>query len=411
MGINNSKRFILLLVSLLTGGIVGGCIWLILKIISAGTSFIWNFIPQNVHIPYYTLIVCLVGGVILGLLQMQFGPLPDELDTVMAKVKKDKFYPYNNLHLVAVCAVIPLIFGGSIGPEAGLTGVIVGLCYWLSTKLKRVRMDLSDLASIGVATTLGIIFGEPLFGIVQPIEKTTDSDEEALWPKSTKMATYIIAAFAGFGVYILLSNFFGGGLGLPRFSRGSTGKSELFFAIPIALIGCIGGYLFCLFNKGTEKFFSKFQTKKLRFVSCIIGAVCLGIMGTLLPLTMFSGEQQIETLQNHYLSYAPYILILSGIVKLLLTNICIKSGWRGGHFFPVIFCGVSIGYGVSMLLNTDIVFTVAVLSASLLGTTMRKPLAVTALLILCFPITIVPWMLVSAYLGSIVPLPKFLQQK
>lgn len=32
-----------------------------------------------------------------------------------------------------------------------------------------------------------------------------------------------------------------------------------------------------------------------------------------------------------------------------ITNICIQMGLKGGHFFPVIFSGVCLGYGLAML--------------------------------------------------------------
>lgn len=47
-----------------------------------------------------------------------------------------------------------------------------------------------------------------------------------------------------------------------------------------------------------------------------------------------------ELILETYAVYSPIILITIGLAKLLLTNICIKTGWKGGHFFPVIFCGI-----------------------------------------------------------------------
>ena len=102
------------------------------------------------------------------------------------------------------------------------------------------------------------------------------------------------------------------------------------------------------------------------------------------PLVMFSGEDSINEINSGIGEFAPWILIISGLLKLVITNVCIKSGWKGGHFFPVIFCGVSIGFGVALLMGLDTAFCAAVITAALLGVTMRKPLAVTVLLLLCF---------------------------
>ena len=86
-------------------------------------------------------------------------------------------------------------------------------------------------------------------------------------------------------------------------------------------------------------------------ITCLIGGLILGIFGIISPLTLFSGETNMELILETYAVYSPIILITIGLAKLLLTNICIKTGWKGGHFFPVIFCGIIIGCGFSLLFN------------------------------------------------------------
>ena len=110
-----------------------------------------------------------------------------------------------------------------------------------------------------------------------------------------------------------------------------------------------------------------------------------------------------EVLAETYLDYAPILLIGIGIVKIFLTNVCIESGWKGGHFFPVIFAGVSIGFGMGMLCSVEPVFAAAVVTAALLGYMMKKPVEVALLLMLCFPMDAIIWILVAAAVGAVVP--------
>lgn len=84
--------------------------------------------------------------------------IPDELDEVMKKVKKDKFYPYNRVLFLCISALLPLVFGGSIGPEAGLTGVIVGLCYWAGSHMKDAKSKIPELMEVGISATLSAVF-------------------------------------------------------------------------------------------------------------------------------------------------------------------------------------------------------------------------------------------------------------
>ena len=389
-----------------SGGIIAIIVWLFLKIMEFGIEFIWQDVPKWINIPFYPVIVCVIGGLILGVYQSKVGSYPEELEEVMAKIKKDKFYPYNNALLICLAALLPLLFGGSIGPEAGLTGVIAGLCYWAGDHMKYLKSKKNEIANIGLSATLGVVFGAPLFGLVAPVEERTDTNKETVIPKPSKIFSIIVAVLSAFGAFILLNSIFGGGLAMPRIDTAKITNAERLWGIPVALIGVAAGYLYLIFDKATKMFFTKFQSKFNIIFSTLLGGLILGIFGTYFPLTMFSGEHQITELTETYKEYTPWLLVAIGLIKLFVINICIKSGWRGGHFFPVIFCGISIGYGVAMLSGLDIPFCLAVVTAGLLGVIMRKPVAVSLLLLLCFPVRVIPWIMISALVGCIVPLGK-----
>ena len=115
---------------------------------------------------------------------------------------------------------------------------------------------------------------------------------------------------------------------------------------------------------------------------------------------MFSGETQMEVLAETYMEYTPILLIGMGIGQIFLTNVCIQSGWKGGHFFPVIFAGVSIGYGMGIFCSVEPVFAATVATSALLGYMMKKPVAVVLLSMLCFPIDAAVWSLLAAAAGA-----------
>lgn len=105
------------------------------------------------------------------------------------------------------------------------------------------------------------------------------------------------------------------------------------------------------------------------------------------------------------------LLFLTGVVKLVLINLCVNLGWRGGNIFPIIFAGVCIGYSLAMLTGAEPIFAVAVCVSALCGYIMRKPLTVIGVLLLCFPMTIIIPMATAAYVGSIVPVFGVLKKK
>ena len=396
----NSVLF--LLYTVILGAIVGAIIWGFLRVMSLGIEFIWGYVPAHIGFPLYTLCVCTVGGLLIGLYKRKFGDYPEELTVVMGQVKSAGRYPYRNVFSVLGAALFPLLIGASIGPEAGLTGVIAGLCSWVGDKLKRFNSEVQELTAIGMSATLGTIFRSPMFGFIEPIE----SDKDATLPKTSKIVLYFAAILSSFGAFVLLGRFFGGGAGIEGIEVEGVSTREYLFAVPLTLAGILGGYLYFAFKKLTNTLGGKL--KKYTILRATAGGLLLGIVGTFLPLTMFSGEHQIGEIMQDMTAIGAWMLILIAVVKLLLTNICIDSGLKGGHFFPVIFCGVAIGCAMSILCGINAGFAAAVVTTALVGHTMKKPLATVLLLMIIFPIRLIPIMLFAAAIAKFIPTPGLL---
>ena len=98
--------------------------------------------------------------------------------------------------------------------------------------------------------------------------------------------------------------------------------------------------------------------------------------------------------------------LLLDILVIILTNICIESGLKGGHFFPMIFAGVAVGYAFSMILGIDPIIAAATLSTAFLANIIKKPLATVLLLMIVFPANLIPIMLVAAVAGAFLSVPK-----
>ena len=223
-------------------------------------------------------------------------------------------------------------------------------------------------------------------------------------PKPLKIAIYLLSIAGALGVFTLLSTFVGGGLGLPRFSEMDVSARELLWMVPIMLIGACAGWFYHAFGAGVRWLSMRLGERPV--VKAVIAGVVLGGIGIFLPFTMFAGESQTEVLAAQWTGMSALVLLATGFLKVLSTQVCLGLGWRGGHFFPIIFSGISIGYACAGLMGVDPVFALCVCTAALLGVVMRQPLMVALLLILCFPVKAVVFMLVAACIGSVIPVPK-----
>ena len=391
-----------LLYTVILGAIVGMIVWGFLRVMNLGIFFFWDFLPSQFDFPLYTLCLCTAGGVLIGLWKRRFGDYPEELHIVVGTVKKTGRYPYHNVFSTLGSALFPLLIGASVGPEAGLTGVIAGLCSWVGDKLKRFRRELTELTAIGLSATLGTIFRSPMFGFMEPIE----SDKDTVLPKTSKIVLYFTAILSSFGVFILLNKLFGVSMGMESMEAEKQDLFSYLFAVPLTLIGIAAGYLFFIFQKLTSALKNKLE--KYVVLRAAVGGLLLGIAGTFLPLTMFSGEHQIGVVMEGMKDIGAVMLLVVAFIKLLLTNICIESGLKGGHFFPVIFCGVCIGCSVSLLSGVSAVFCAAVVTTALVGHTLKKPVATVLLLMIVFPPKLIPVMLFAAIAAKFIPTPKAL---
>lgn len=382
------------------GTAAGTLVWALLKIMASGTEMIWEWIPEKIHIPYYTVLVCTVGGAIIGIFRKLYGDYPEDMETVMGKVKKEKRYEYKNMLVMMIAALLPLLIGSSVGPEAGLTGIIVGLCYWAGENLKFAKQNTKEYSQIGAAVSLSVLFHAPLFGIFEVEEDPYMQMAEL--GKGSKIFIYGIALAAGTGSYAGLSALLGGGMsGFPSFDAVAVQRIDYVMMLVYMFCGCVLAY----FYETTHTVTGIIAGKIPGVVKEILAGLCLGVIGMLIPAVMFSGEEQMGVLMKEYAGYMAIALIGAAFLKIILTNLCIQFGLKGGHFFPVIFAGVCLGYGLAMLFfgqqgEGHVVFAAAIVTSTLLGGIMKKPLAVTMLLFLCFPVKIFIWIFIAAAVGS-----------
>lgn len=414
---NKSK---LLLFCAVLGAVSGAVLWVLLRVVHLGTVLLWEKLPEIVDVPvWYPVVVCTLGGVIIGLFRKRFGDYPQTMKTVIGTVKRTGTYPYNKIVVILIAAALPLIFGSSVGPEAGMVGVLVALGCWANENLKFAKKNADFYSSVGMAVSLSILFYSPLFGFFSAVEREddlptdggktssckADSDtspnSDGNLDRSAKLLIYGISIASALSVLSLLNHLFGKvSEGFPSFGNAQPDKWD--FLMMVVYIIC--GILLGLFFEKSEELLAKLSGKLPPVLSEVVAGLILGGTVSFLPVLQFSGESQMSVLITDYARYAPVAMIGIAFLKVLLTNLCIQMGLKGGHFFPLIFAAVCLGYGISLLVfpmdAEHAVFAAAITTAATMSVSIRKPLAVTCLLFLCFPVKMGLWIFLAAILAG-----------
>ncbi len=411
------RKVLYALLTIVFGAFAGAFCWAFFYLMNLGIDLLWNVVPAHLEaagLPavFYPVVFCVIGGVCIGLFAKRFGAYPEDMNTVLGKVKKTNRYEYDHLGSSFFGALLPLLFGGSIGPEAGLTGVIAGLCTWVGDRLRFVGAEMRELAESGTAAVISAIFAAPIFGMVVPVLGEADESEGPRMaseirlgvPKGLKSAVYVLAVAGALGMMALLGSLFGGEGGLPHFSEIAVGGTELLWLVPLMLVGGFAGWTYFPFGalaRTISAAMGEHPVAKAALAGCL-----LGLAGIVLPYAMFAGESQTEELAEAWTALPIIVLIATCFVKVLTTQLCLNLGWHGGHFFPIIFAGIALGYGMAAIAGIDPVFSLCAVTAALMGAVMRQPLVAAALLLLVFPLAGAPILFVAAAVGSLFPVPK-----
>ena len=401
---NDLKLYLLVM---LLGATTGAVLWVFLKAVGICTELLWELLPEATGAKWLPVIFCTAGGFVAGLVRRRYGDYPEELPVVLGKIKRDRHYDYKPMPVMLICAFLPLILGASVGPEAGLTGIIAGLCYWIGDNVKYAREHAEEYSEIAAAVTLAGLFHIPLFGIFAVEESEAgDDDASSVMPKATKLLLYGLSIAAAFLVMKGLGSLFGpAGEGFPSFEATDAGGKDL----ALMLLYIPAGLLLFIAFSFSEKLTKAVSDKLPAVARETICGLVIGLAALAVPAVLFSGEENMGLLPETFISGIPSVLIGVCILKILMTAFCIEFGLKGGHFFPLIYACSCMGFGLALLLfsgsdpavlTDHAVFAAAVITAATLGAQLKKPIAVSMLLMICFPLKMILWIFVSAALGS-----------
>lgn len=343
-----------------------------MALVHQGTVLIWEqaaaAMGDTPHL--FTILVCTIGGLLVGLLVKLFGDHSGIFAEVMLEFGKTGRFEYRHAPGIVSTAFVSLIAGGSLGPEAPLADASGSLGTLLADRFKFNEQETRAMGYSGVSGMLAAFITSPFGGAILGLESAqggTSGKQTYFWVLFPSLLSSSVATV----VFVLLSGTFFETL--YKFPAYTPKLMDLLYGVPLGLIGGAVGLLFMLSLKRLQQLFR--PMKQHVVLRGLIGGVALGLMGAALPLTLFSGEEGTLDLITHAAEIGVVMLVVLGLAKLFAASLLLATGWKGGYIFPIMFASVALGMAVNLIFPAiPVAVTVAATMAGALVAALKAPL-------------------------------------
>ena len=160
------------------------------------------------------------------------------------------------------------------------------------------------------------------------------------------LAAEIVASSISFGIYFAIA----GAVFLNDYQVPSYKFEvwQLLAGVPLGLFAALLVTLLVGFMMGAARLFGRLKAPAI--AKSTLGGVVFGIVGVALPLTMFSGSDQLKTVLDDAGTLGVGLLAAIVIAKIVTFAVSQGSGFVGGPIFPSLFIGGTAGVFVHQVI-------------------------------------------------------------
>ena len=217
-----------------------------------------------------------------------------------------------------------------------------GLGTWISER-KKLGEDMRATNTLtGMSAAYGGLLSAPILATILVLEIAR--------PKAARFSETLVggllASSVGFAVYFAIAgSTFVGIYDLPSFKYEDW---QLLAAVPLGLVAGALALITMVAIAVVTRLAARLGNRTI--LRSTIGGVAFGLVGVALPLTLFTGTDQLTTVIHDRAALGAGLLIAVVFAKILVFALCEATGFIGGPFLVMMFIGGTAGITANVLI-------------------------------------------------------------
>ena len=330
-------------------------------------ALVWCNDVREVY-PSLIYLLPLGGLIIVGLHKLAKVTNPTGTNRVIFRIRDNTYVKTIMAPLIFISTLISQFFGASVGREAAALQIGGSLASFFG-KCFRIKEKYSSLLIIsGMSAAFSALFGAPVAATFFALEL---ADARISKPRA------IIPAIISSEVAFLVGNLLSVPYVKVSLNTNLNFGVETFFKVLLLAVFCsIACIIFVASSKLIKKCFN--SVFKNLFLRVFAGGVLVILITLLIGDQSYNGSGT-ETIYLCLTDGSFKVVWWTCLVKILMTNVSLGSGYQGGEILPAFFIGATLGNAFSQFFAIDPSVASALGMIGLFSATTKCPLASLAI--------------------------------
>jgi len=352
-------------------GIFGACAALLfMGVVGLGNDWYTASDPDWFGGHWWWVAVTVAAGGVVGLLR-RLTHLPADIPSLVDDLEQAHVDLRVVPGVVAVSAA-SLIGGASLGPEQALGSMGGGAAEWVARRRGLDDEDVEVTTLAGFAGAYGGLFSSTVIVVMLILEVARPGGQRM----AKTLAATIVSSSVSFGVYFVVAGaFFLDAYQVPSYAFKDW---QLLAGIGLGLFSAVVVLLLGVVMRLAKGIFGRLEVPAV--VLPVIGGLLFGVVGVILPLTMFTGSNQLKNVLATGGTLGTGFLAAVLVAKILTFAVSEASGFVGGPIFPALFIGGTAGVLVHQVFpDLPLGLTFTCMLAAVPGALVSAPFALVLL--------------------------------